>query len=234
ILDTDQLSKDKLVYQTYIYDKNSLEIKSKEVLFKELIDAYRHEKDIILNDIYVYLTHEETETNIPEKVFVLYETLNYEQLQVVKKDFMKEYGIDEKSSHRFLWRIDFLEKLIHWDEEDKELKDIVTYMSKLQASKLYAIALDMENRKGQDLYTPIPKLLSSFYKFMRKNEEIGLPLLKNMHDYSHPLHQSDISALIGLNPPKDAAKLLKFIKQANDDSKVYLIGSILRSYRPKS
>jgi hypothetical protein len=234
ILDTDQLSKDKLVYQTYIYDKNSLEIKSKEVLFKELIDAYHHEKDIILNDIYVYLTHEETETNIPEKVFVLYETLNYEQLQVVKKDFMKEYGIDEKSSHRFLWRIDFLEKLIHWDEEDKELKDIVTYMSKLQASKLYAIALDMENRKGQDLYTPIPKLLSSFYKFMRKNEEIGLPLLKNIHDYSHPLHQSDISALIGLNPPKDAAKLLKFIKQANDDSKVYLIGSILRSYRPKS
>ena len=69
---------------------------------------------------------------------------------------------------------------------------------------------------------------------MRKNEKVALPLLKNIHDYHHPLFHSDLAALLSLNPSKDAAKLLRFLKHADAEPKAFLIGSALKSYRPKS
>lgn len=234
ILSPEHLSKERFTYHTYIFEKNKMEVNTKDVYITPLFEAYEEEKNNILNDIFKYLTHIETETNIPEDIYSLYETLNLDLLHEIKEKFKKEYELDEKSSHRFLWRADLLDLLINWDEEDKELKEIVFYMSKFQASKMYEIALDLENRKGADLYTPIPNLLLSFYKFMRKNEKVALPLLKNIHDYHHPLFHSDLTALLSLNPSKDAAKLLRFLKHADAEPKAFLIGSALKSYRPKS
>jgi hypothetical protein len=234
ILSTEHLSKDSFSYHTYIFEKNNLEVKTKDVYIKPLFIAYEEEKNNILNDIYRYLTHIETKTNIPEDLYSLYETLNLDLLEEIILKFRKEYELDENSSHRFLWRADLLKLLINWDEEDKELKQMVFYMSKFQASKMYEIALDLENRKGADLFTAIPDLLHAFYKFVRKNEKVALPLLKNLHDYNHPLFHSDLAALLSLNPSKDAAKLLRFLKHTNEEPKAYLIGSALKSYRPKS
>jgi hypothetical protein len=234
ILETKGLSKEKLSYQTYIYEKNSLEIKTKDVLFAPLIEAYKKERDIVLNDIYQYLQHAETKTSIPEQVYMLYETLNMEILEQVKKAFMKEYNLDQSSSHRFLWRASLVDTLIHWEEQDSELKEFILYMSRYQVSKMYDIALDMEKRTGKDLYPTIPSLLGYFYKFIRKNEKVALPLLDNLHDYNHPLNKKDILALMTLNPNKEAFKLLAFLRNVKDETKVYLIGSMLRAYRARS
>ena len=234
ILDTKNLSKEKLSYQTYIYDKNKLEIKTKDVLFKPLIEAYKKERDLVLNDLDQYLKHAETKTNIPEKVFNLYETLNQGLLKEIKADFLKEYNLDASSSHRFIWRADLLEKLILWEESDPALREFILYMSKYQASKMYDIALDLEKRKSKTLYPNVPTLLSYFYKFIRKNEKVALPLLENIHDYKHPLFKSDLLALLTLNPNKEAFKLLIFLRNVKDEPKVYLIGSMMRLYQPRS
>lgn len=234
MLSHEDLSVDKLTYKTYIYSKNQLDIKTKEVLFKPLFDAYQTEKIHILTDIHKFISHEDTKTDIPEKIYVFYETLNLDALYDIKNAFMKEYHLEADSSNRFMWRVGLLEKLINWTEEDKELKQIITYMAKVQASKLYEIALDLEKRTGQDLYTPIPELLSSFYKFIRKVEKDALPLLKNLRDFTHPLYEKDIEALLELNPNKNATKLIHFLKEEKNPDKAYLLGSMLRAYRPKS
>jgi len=234
ILETKGLSKEKLSYQTYIYEKNNLEIKTKDVLFIPLIEAYKKERDIVLNDIYQYLQHAETKTDIPEQVYTLYETLNKDLLVQVKQNFMTEYKLDASSSHRFLWRAGLVETLIDWEEHDSELKEFILYMSRYQVSKMYDIALDMEKRKGKDLYPTIPSLLGYFYKFIRKNEKVALPLLENLHDYNHPLCKKDVLALMMLNPNKEAFKLLTFLRNVKDETKVYLIGSMLRAYRARS
>jgi hypothetical protein len=234
ILSTEHLSKERFSYHTYIFEKNNLEIKTKDVYIKPLFDAYHVEKDIILNDLYKFLTHEAGTTSIPEDIYVFYETLNLEALKEIKQAFLEVYGLDEKSSNRFIWRIGLLETLINWDVHENSLKEMILYMSKVQASKLYDIALDLEHRTGKDLYTPIPEMLLSFFKFIRKNEKIALPLLNNLHDYAHPLFKSDVLALMALNPSKEASQLLHFIKEQTDENKVYLIGSMLRSYRPKN
>lgn len=230
----ESISKEKLSYETYIYEKNSLEVKTKEVLFEPLIEAYFDEKDIILANIFQYLKHEDTKTNIPENIYTLFETFDLNLLQQIKSDFCKEYQIEETNSHRFLWRIGLLEKIILWDEEDSELKELVLYMGKLQASKLYDMALDLENRKSKDLYAPIPQIVHTFYKFIRKNEAVALKLLDNLHDFNHPFYHKDLLSLMALNPSKGALKLLRFLKEEKDEQKAFLIGSVLRSYRPKS
>lgn len=234
ILSTEHLSKEKFSYHTYVFEKNTLDIKTKDVYMKPLLEAYQKEKKRILDEIYIYLKHETTKTDIPEALYTLFETLNLETLKEIKEKFVKEYQLPSDSSHRFLWRISLLEKVIPWVETDVELNDFVSYIGKTQVSKLYEIALDLEERKGKDLYTPIPNVLKSFYKFIRAHESYALHLLKNLHDKEHPLHDSDLIALMSLNPNKEASKLLRFLKDEKDEEKVFLIGSILRGYRPKS
>lgn len=234
ILEPGKISKEKIVYQTYIYQKNHMEVKEKEVVFKPLLDNYQSEKEIILENIYQYLIHSETKTDLPEQLFNLYETLNLEMLNDIEAEFKKTYELHDDSKHRFFWRANLLRTLINWHEDDNELNQLITYMSKIQASKLYDMALDMEHRKGADLYTEIPTVLSKFYKFMRKNEREALKLLSFIHDKDHPLHQGDLLALMMMNPPKDVYKILMFLRKETSEEKVYLIGSALRAYRPKN
>lgn len=233
MLSAGHLSKEKFSYHTYIFEKNKLEIKTKEVLLKPLLDQYLIEKDRILKDILGYLTHAEVKTTIPDKIAILFETLNLESLHEVKEKFIEEYHMEKDSNHRFLWRASLVETCINWHEGDVELNQMVEYFAKIQVEKLYRIALDLENRKGMDLYTPLPSILLSFYKFIRKNERYAVELLKNIHDFKHPLRDSDLMALFSLNPPKDAYKLLTFLKEQTDENKAYLIGSALKAYRPK-
>ncbi len=233
ILSMDNLSKEKISYKTYIYEKNKMDIVTKDVLFAPLIEAYKTEKENVLNEIYLYLKHEDKKTDIPEKIYALFETLNDEVLAEIKDLFVSEYHMDETSSHRFLWRLKLLEVLIHWEETDPEIKEFILYLSKMQASKLYEIALDLEGRKGEDLFFAVPPILSSFYKFIRKNEKIAVPLLKNLNDFKHPFFQRDLISLMALNPGKDAYKLLRLLKDTTNENKVFLIGSMMRAYRPK-
>lgn len=233
MLSPGHLSKEKFSYHTYVFEKNQLEIKTKDVLLKPLLDQYLVEKDRILKDILNYLTHTEVKTSIPEQIADLYQTLNLESLHEVTKQFMKEYNIEKESNHRFIWRASLVETCILWHEGDVELNQMVEYFAKVQVEKIYSIALDLENRKGMDLYTPLPNILLSFYKFIRKNERYAVELLKNIHDFKHPLRDSDLMALFSLNPSKDAYKLLSFLKEQTDENKAYLIGSTLKAYRPK-
>jgi hypothetical protein len=107
-------------------------------------------------------------------------------------------------------------------------------MSKVQVSKMYDMALDMEHRKGQELYTDLPSILYKFYKFIRRHEKEALRLLSYLHDKDHPLHQGDLIALLAMNPPKEVYKLLMFLREQTSEEKVYLIGSALKAYRPKN
>lgn len=233
IFSTENFSKESFSYKTYIYEKNKFEVVTKDVLFMPLIEAYRIEKDKILSEIYNFLQHEETKTNIPEKIYALFETINDDVLEEIKQMFMDEYNLDQNSNNRFLWRLNLVKKLIHWEETDPELREFVLYMSKIQASKLYSIAMDLENRKYQDLSFDLPPILVSFYKFIRKHEKTAYPLLMNLNDNKHPYFQRDIIALMALNPSKQALKLLRLLKGLQDETKIYLIGSTMKAYRPR-
>lgn len=233
LLTTEDMTKECFHYKTYIFEKNKMEVKTKDVMIKPLIDAYFEEKNQILEGLLSYLTHKDIEVRLSDDIYLLYETINLETLQSIKNKFIQIYEIDETKPHRFFWRVNLLEKLISWHEDHEEINAFLLYASKVQSSKLYEIALHLENKKGKDLYTKIPSLLKAFYKFVGKNEEIALPLIKNLHDYHHPLFYQDLQALKKLNPNDKALLLMQFLERQTDESKVYIIGSAMKNYRPK-
>lgn len=226
-------TKQKLVYDTYIYQKGKEKVVTQTVVFEPLLKAYLQEKEVILNDLYGYLTNTNGTTELSELCFQLYETLNVTLLEQIITRFTKTYGLSKDSHHRFLWRADLLKTLIAWHEEDAKFNQLILYMAKVQASKLYDIALKSAKQYGKELYTRLPSILIDFYKFIRHHEEKAYPLLENIHDHDHPLHQADVEALIALNPGDDAKKLLLFLLKQTNDEKVFLIGSMLRAYRKK-
>lgn len=229
----DVIEENKMEYKTYVYENKTLQTKSKAVYFNELISQYEKEKTNIINEIETYLLHDKSKTDLPEKLTSLYETLNLKLLKEIKADFINIYHV-KSTSHRFLWRIMLLEKLLDWHDKDFDLNNVITYMTKVQIAKLYEIALDMENREQKTLYTPLPKLINQFYKFIRRNEEKLAVFLHNLNDSGHPLHHADLKALIKENPSADVLKLLNFLDVQIDSDKRFLIGSILRNYRKKN
>ncbi len=227
------LNKDKIIYDTYIYQKGKESVTTQEVLFKPLVKAYIDEKAIILDDLYGYLTNKDGSTELSEMCFRLYEMLDLGVLDKVVEQFTLKYGLSKDSKHRFLWRADLLRTLINWHEDDDVLNGFILYMAKFQAAKLYDIALKSANQFGKDLYTKLPDVLVNFYRFIRHHERTAYPLLENIHDHDHPLHDADLQALLSLDPNQDAEKLIKFLLAQTDDQKAFLIGSTLREYRKK-
>ncbi|QWB96598.1 hypothetical protein KHQ89_04020 [Mycoplasmatota bacterium] len=228
------LTRDTMSYETYIYRKNKLDIRKEVVVFKDMIHAYQTEKEQLVNDIFEFVRQTPINGQLLNDLLDLYDTLNLDLVDKIKIYFMDKYGLNEKSKHRFLWRLSLLKTLILWHDHDEEINGFITYMSKLQVEKLYDIICDMQEVSGKKMYTSIPHILSDFYKFMRKKQDEALVLLDNIHDYDHPMHALDFEKLLGLNPKGGAYKILEFLKAQNDEEKVYLIGSTLKNYRPKN
>ncbi len=199
----------------------------------DLIEAYLKEKQTVLEGLYNYLDKDRTLTDIPEKVFRLYETLNQDLLDEIRDDFIKAYDVPETSHHRFLWRLDLLKLAIDWNEDDDELNRFIGYVCRKQAAKLHRIALGMADRNAEEIYTSLPGILVSFYRFMRRNEKDALPLLENIHDRKHPFFESDLEAFSKLDLDEPTRKIIDWMKRLGEEEKIYLIGSILREYRPK-
>jgi hypothetical protein len=228
------LTRETMTYETYIYRKNKLDVRKEVVVFKDMIEAYKTEKEQLVNDIYEFVRQSPLNGQLLNDLLDLYDTLNLDLVENIKVYFMSKYGLDENSKHRFLWRLSLLKTLILWHEDDEDLNGFITYMSKLQVEKLYDIICHMQDVSGKKMYTSIPYVLSDFYKFMRKKEDDALILLNNIHDFDHPLHAHDFDKLLRLEPKGGALKILEFLKAQNDEEKVYLIGSALKKYRPKN
>jgi len=233
ILDLSRLSKEKIYYNTYIYKKNKLEINETEVKFSDLTHNYLTERDKLITDLVKYLALPTKKTELPEKVYRLFETLNVDLLISLKNSFCEKYQLEETCNHRFLWRASLLNVCLDWYHDNPDLNQLITYMAKVQVSKMYKIALDLENRSGENMHIAIPQALSGFYRFIRQNEKKALPCLQNLHDKSHPLFETDLYDLKQLQQSKWSKLLLDWLGEVNDEAKVYLIGSILRAYRPK-
>jgi hypothetical protein len=233
ILDMNRLSKENIYYKTYIYKKNRLEIKETEVKFSELTQNYKSEKEKLILDLVNYLSLPTKTTELPEKVYRLFETLNEELLSKVKASFCDKYQLGQTCNHRFIWRANLLSVCLKWHHDDFDLNQLITYMAKIQASKMYKIALDIEERSGEKIHIAMPQALTGFYRFVRQNEKKALPLMQNLHDMSHPLFETDLQEIKQLQQSKWSKLILDWLQDVKEETKVYLIGSILRAYRPK-
>lgn len=222
-----------LVYTTYYYQKNQVQMKHQKVEMLPLIHAYHEEKEYLLHSLVNYLSQPQTHSNLDEKVYTLYETLSYDLVKEVVTQFQRDYYINDVH-HRFLWRASLLEYAIKWTTNDQEILSLITYIAKYQASKMYQILQDLNGHKGKELYTELPDIVVEIYRFMKHHESKILPLLKVFQDPSHTMLSTYIDSMMALKPNSLVRKFLNFFKQSQDDKASYLLGSILTQYRPKT
>ena len=228
-----KVSKEALSYETYVYRKNTFDIERRNITFRTLHAHYSKEKTQIIRDLVRYMEKSHAATGLSDLLFRLFETLNLELLERTREEFMDVFGLEKGSKNRFLWRLSLLEKAIGWQEMDPLRREFVMYAAKMQASKLYDILSDLEDVRRESLYVPLPDLLSGFYRAMRKNEDKAYPLLKYVHERSHPYFRHDVKTLRSVLTSTDATALLDWILELEDNEKVFLIGSMLRNYRPR-
>lgn len=229
------LTRETLIYDTYIVSKKETITKSKTICFKELINNFIAEKNIILDDLVQFINSKPKQNNLVGLTYsllnkALLDEYNLIDLETISDAYAHEYDDDIDDNHRFVWRLQLLNKLFEWQNRDWE--EYVNYLRKYQAYKLYEIACDINEISLEKIHIPIPKVLVQFYHFLRKHP-YQLHLLDNLADVHHPLFQSDVEQLLSLHPPKQVIRLLKWLLSFEDGDYVQMIGTSLKAYKKK-
>ena len=239
IFNEEKLTKYELTYSTYYFKGQEMTLKERTVDFKKLANEYHIEKNDILRELESHLTstvREESYLNLIIDSFNKLErglSLSCDIFDEIKEIYRSLHGNSVDSKNRFYWRIKLITLLLDWDEPDLELKEMISYMLKIQILKLYKIGLEIEDKTALIPYVKIPNILRQFFKFVRQNEIYGFEYLKNLNNIKHPFFESDLNALYSFGPNSRVAKLLIWLEKSRDGDKVFLIGSTLSSYIKK-
>ena len=236
LIDDQTVSREKLTYTTYIYKKNIEQKKQvRTIYFKELKEAYKNEKTILLEELTNFLEEQRDFKEI--KPFIAYvfqkatmQEYDMEDLDKLASEFVKKANIKADSNHRFLWRIRVLKSLYTW--KDEKHQDVISFMILKQLAKLDSIISDTLNQSKTNYKIKLPKVIRQFYLFMDKQGN-STELLQNINDLDHPLFTNDVEGLIKLSPPKAVKELLVWLKGMKHGPHVYSLGSVLKEYKKR-
>lgn len=237
-INIEQTTKQTIYYDTHFFKKGTHESNQREVHTSKLMQAFIDEASIIVREVKNHLIKPTIGTNLSEKAYLFYSKLQLEAydnnlLQELKEAFKTEHQIEEKSQNRVLWRISLLELLERWHDADPEYDEVIQYLIKTQAIKIYQILCDIETVTPKYLTNKTPELLLSLYKFFNQNTK-SLQYIDNLYDMTHLFYKRDLEELIKLtNKYPKANKLLRFLSRQTDANKVYLIGSAIQKYDKK-
>ena len=239
-LNLDNLTKDKITYETYILDSKTLDstlVETKEVSIYELIKAYLEEERVILNQVSLYLEKPYSQ-NIVNSISKLEEMyLNGQDI----KDYIDNVIADaisydtEKNKHqnRLIWRLELIKNAIVWETDDSEINNLIDYIIQDQIQKTMEIALNLTGQYKKLRRIKLPYLLKEFYKEIKKKEYKILPLINHLHDNRHPFFLEDIKELEKAIDNHKALKLLNLLKTLEDEKRIYLLGSVIKRYNKR-
>lgn len=226
-IDLDALTNESFCYTTYHFRRGVLKEKTKHINFLELIKSYSIEKDIIYDQLISYINKEYKDINFSNKVLLLRSNVNSNDISNIKDEFIKVYG--NYPQHRFLWRLDLLEFVINWQEDNLVINEMIYYIKKVLLRKLKQISLDMENKSFKYYNISPPEVILAFEKEIKEKPYLEI-YLDSITDNEHPYFESDLSFLIETIKDRNTVYLLNYMKNLKDNNKVFLIGSALKKY----
>jgi len=229
------LTREELVYDTYIVNKNNTTHTFRKIIFKELIDAFIAEKTTILEGLINFIENKPIDANCIGLTYSLVnKAINHQydlkDLEKIRQTYFSITKNKIDKHDRFIWRLDLLEILYVWHNND--FNDFIEYLRCQQAYKLYEIACDLNAVTPVKVFIGLPKVLAQFYRFLKKMPT-AINYLDTMTDQDHPLFEINIKKIIKLNPPKSVVKLLNWVLRFNDSRYVYIIGQALKAYKKK-
>lgn len=235
VIDEEHIGRDKLSYVTYVVLKHKTETVTHQIDLPNLITQYQTEKEKIIKDLNDYINQNKT-TNL--SVDFSYSMMQKSLLKLLTKDdvkkleeqFILEQNLDDNSGHRVLWRLSLLKLLFEW--KDLKYQDLIDYLIKQQAYKVYSMVSEIYNVKPDLKHIPVPKILVTFYKLLRKNPSL-VPYLEYLNDPDSPLFVNNVDAIKRTVKQKSIVEFLDWFLNLNDKDKQYLVGQSLKLYRKK-
>lgn len=231
----DETSIEKIVYETHLFKKKHHDIIKREVKTADLIRDYEVESNQIIKEVHDYLNQDKKPVKLSIWAFKFLESLelshfDHHLLQKIKDSYISDNDLPSDTHNRLIWRINLLEMLNNWKEVDQDKSEYIEYMKLEQAVKIYVMASNIEQVKPQYVNIKVPKLLQSFYRFIKKDES-RLKYVKTLKDFDHPYFKADLLELkvIAKTTP-NVVKLLSWLEKQTNGNKVYTIGSTLEKY----
>jgi len=237
-INIEQTTKLTIYYDTHFFKKGIHSSSQKEINTEDLMKAFIEEATMIVGEVKNHLVEPVKVKRLSEMAYQFYlklqiETFDLDLLTTLKETFKKDHHLTDKSKNRLLWRIGLLEILNRWQDIDKEYDELIDYLIKEQAIKIYKILCDIEEVESKYLINKTPELLLSVYRFFKQHPE-ALIYLKNLHDYTHQFYDNDLEELVKFtNKYPKANKLFRFLARQTDGDKVFLIGSAIQKFDAK-
>ncbi|MBP5445272.1 MAG: hypothetical protein J6Y28_03785 [Acholeplasmatales bacterium] len=228
-LDLDKTTYFELVYKIAIPSDNSEDITNHTVDLKKTINSYMLESSKVLDEIYKRMLLESNINNeyFSEYAYSLYKDYrvgvkNYELLQKIKEKYMKTFDLDGSSHDRFIWRINQLEELFRWDEN--EHNEILIYLIYYIIEKLYRMCNQIDDLDFSNIVLSysVPKKVKDYVDFVHKYN-IDETILNDNH------HPNFLNLLDKMNELANKNRaILKinnmFIENKDNQMRIYLLG----------
>ncbi len=237
ILDNESITPNEFSY--YIYSKD--EVNKKVINVNDIVSAYYLECNNYLEQIKKIantLKNQSQLEKIAIRCFDCYQMKGdyISALNELKEEYLKQYPNAKPSGHRVLWRINLINELIGFSSIDSDVLDLCNYCIGLEIVKILELLSDVNYKINLDRKTPF--LLSNFYRFLNKNENMILYVDKIL-DIKNPLFRSSINYLLDMANKKKVNGVIRYLSllldlfNKGEDSLVYALALPLKEYKKK-
>lgn len=237
ILDNASIKPSEFSYFVYSQD----EVSKKIVDINKVTKAYYVECNNYLNEIYKLADSQNNQSNLEKiaiKCFDDYQTKGdyLIDLEDLRKEYINQYPDSNSAQHRVLWRIDIIKELINFKHNDQDVLDLVEYAIGLELIKILELLSNYQYKMSLNRRTPY--LLSNFYRFLNKNDDI-VKYCEKILDIKNPLFKSSITYLLEYANKKKVQGPIRYLKllwdlyNKGEDSLVYALALPLKEYKKK-
>lgn len=239
VLDLDHLTNHTIRYLVYTKENKSVVIDHKSIEMNQVILNYYQESNQILQQTIQFLSFYDFRqtTELSDDISMLGYRYHHNEkdarlLQSIKDKFISQMKLSPKSNHRVLWRIQLIEKLFNYHDQNS----FIVYLCHLEIYKLYMLIYQMEKQLH-------PKLKYKFISVKQPEAFAQLKLkMKQIHshhfdanvlqDSRHPLYRQHMDRVLAVGRyDKNTTTLVDWIHEKvleNDKDILYLIGSELK------
>ena len=237
ILDNESITPFEFSY--YIYSKD--DVTQKKVNINDILCAYYNECNTYLEQIKKIASSKRNQSELEKiavKCFDCYQ-MKGDYLSVLndlKEEYLRQYPNALPNGHRVLWRIDLIKALEDYVSSDSDVLDLVKYSIGLEIIKILELLSKDDYKISLDRRTPY--LLSNFYRFLNKNENMLL-YVNNILDIKNPLFRVSINHMLDYANKKRVVAPVKYLNlildlyNKGEDSLVYALALPLKEYKKK-
>ncbi len=154
-------------------------------------------------------------------------------IQRLKETYKKDYPNSSSNQNRFLWRLELIDELSVFHSEDQDIMDLVEYAIGLEIVKLYQLVTE---HKDVVVRRKKPFLVTSFYRFLKKNKE-SLKHIEKIYDIKNPLIVDALHQLLSLAKDKNAKGVVRYLNllmelyEKKMDSLLYALALPIKEFK---